>query len=1028
MPVPTTHVSHSSDPELHSFIRSAAAQALQAPQLLQLHQQQQPQTPHPYQQEQGPSEHHVNSALRTSFPNDIAASTTSQLKSAATTGATHNSSQQQEQQQQQQQSTSISAAGSRTSSTAMKTDRKADPLLPASVPITLSPSSTALDNNNSHQDKNASNNHIRKRKAATSLSERRKSAGGAHHVSLGNADNKKRASIDEHKSEEEKEGLGGPRLELLGNMRKRRVLAAPRTALRQNAQDHVHSPPMSASNQGENDKMVDHAGDMGVNETATRTGRKTTVSAAVDKPSLLSVAGPAATKPPISSHRRGSAAEANTKLHSPKKTRHLRDDQSDRSKENSLTTTIAAGAVVFSSSSSNESKVHKGGKSKATTHTSLAGASSTTSPSSASVSTSESGLQKRVLPTRGRDKSGGLPIEPSLLEPPIAPIGEYILYLADQQVFDRTTIDLRRVPPAAYNGGPEDHDSGNQSTSISESSTSALAPSAAISNILTSSLASTPPPSATTHIEVPIFKPCSINQYLQEEKKRRMQLLSKALAKAEAEAAAEALTGTNTASSAGTPSRTVSTRQKHKEIVNNQHVSVQTAAPSSSSSHSTSYGSRRATTTNTTLGRIEGVVVGGQNAAQEEILTDEVYEKRHRKQEMAEKKVKNREKEKLRHAMYQQQLVVEKLRHIDINRLMPISAFRSLSSKTVDQNPHHGKELASPHREDSTQQTSTPTPVPVSISLAAAKIMQDEYHRRLLREAEENLRRYEQLGLGEHASTTTANAYSPFSRTRNRLMSMQPPSITTNEGSSRFNNPAGRLMDLKMERKEKSHHQRSDSSASISRSESGDGRSRKRLKTMNPSSTDEHNSKDATASRSKPGAATSANTATAPVISLSKPRKISSQKTSSSSTVAAPTEVPPRPPKPITTFIKPGSVIATGGRKSSRVALAFGEKVPILERVDFDLPMDLFGDLIRAKFGEDAVSKAPPLEVKSKRGQRTWPPFVGPSTRPSQKRDEGAEATTGASKAADAEKQDGGSTDTAAAPTTESEPSSLSSV
>ncbi|KAI9239188.1 MAG: hypothetical protein BYD32DRAFT_361988, partial [Podila humilis] len=188
---------------------------------------------------------------------------------------------------------------------------------------------------------------------------------------------------------------------------------------------------------------------------------------------------------------------------------------------------------------------------------------------------------------------------------------------------------------------------------------------------------------------------------------------------------------------------------------------------------------------------------------EDEDLHDEVYEKRHRKQEMLERRIKNREKEKLRHAMYQQQQVVEKLRHMDINRLMPLSAFRTQHKKTASEEP----------------------------SRSSVPIMQEEYHRRLIREAEESLRRFEQLGLAGEASTT----------------------------------------------------------------------------------------------RSSP----STKTSPAP----------SSRKSQSSKTSITPAQ-PPRPPKPITTFIKPGTVLASGGRKSSRVVLAFGEKVPTLDRMDFDLPLD----------------------------------------------------------------------------------------
>ncbi|KAF8948115.1 hypothetical protein BGZ47_006373 [Haplosporangium gracile] len=544
-----------------------------------------------------------------------------------------------------------------------------------------------------------------------------------------------------------------------------------------------------------------------------------------------------------------------------------------------------------------------------------------------------------------RDKNT-IPIEPSLLEPPPVPAGEYILYLADQQTFQRTTLDSKRVPPASYGG--------TENVIPAESSISSTFSAATVQ--LTLSSAS--PPSATTHIEVPIFKLCSITQFLQEEKKRKMQLLTKALAKAEADAAAEAkaLSQSDITSSA-TP-RAVSTRQKHKAIVNNQQVSVQTAVPSFFSSSSTH--AKKATTTNTTVGKIEGAVGaggvgGGSSAAQEENLSDEVYEKRHRKQEMAEKKLKNREKEKLRHAMYQQQLVVEKLRHMEVNRLMPISAFRSLP-KTVEleeQLKEASASLDNTHHHHSSN----------NISLVAAKIMQDEYHRRLLQEAEENLRRYEQLGLADSANISSAPAYSSFSRTKNRLISM----TTGSDGQEQA--PISGYAGASSDKKDRSiHHSHSDALMA------NEGR-RKRPKTIDVQSVDEQDLTTSQRRRKKLSAS--------PAGTISVARK---SQTKTSVPTAKPVIVvePPRPPKPITTFIKPGSILASGSRKSYRVTLAFGEKVPALDRIDFDLPMDLFGDIIRERFGDAEPALQPVkgsgLKNKNQSARRALPGEIAKAT------------------------------------------------
>ncbi|KAF9920785.1 hypothetical protein FBU30_009280 [Linnemannia zychae] len=541
--------------------------------------------------------------------------------------------------------------------------------------------------------------------------------------------------------------------------------------------------------------------------------------------------------------------------------------------------------------------------------------------------------QKRVLPTRSgilRDKNT-IPIELSLLEPPPVPSGEYIVYLANQQTFQHTVLDPKRVPPASYGG-----------IDVATTTESSLSSTTAVATTIQPTLTSVPPPSSTTHIEVPIFKLCSISQFLQEEKKRKMLLLTKALAKAEADAAAEAkaLMSSNTPSTLVTP-RAVSTRQKHKAIVNNQQVSVQTAVPSCFSSSSTN--TKKATITNTTVGKIEGTVGGsgvgsGTNMVQEESLSDEVYEKRHRKQEMAEKKLKNREKEKLRHAMYQQQLVVEKLRHMDVNRLMPVSAFRTLQ-KTVELEQQLKE--ASSHSDDTNHHHSN------ALSLTAAKMVQEEYYRRLLLEAEDNLKRYEQLGLADSANVSSTPAYTPFSRTKNRLLSM----TTSSDQSSPSKNT-----EVSSDRKDKPIHISNDSSPSETR--------RKRHKTTDSHAEDIQDSVFQQRHRHRvsasPGSSIPSARKSQPKISASATKPVIA-----TSDIAAAAELP-RQPKPITTFIKPGSIHASGSRKSYRVSLAFGEKVPVLDRIDFELPLDLFGDIIRERFGDSEPMLHPKKGVSQK--------------------------------------------------------------
>ncbi|KAF9217610.1 hypothetical protein BGZ59_002363 [Podila verticillata] len=481
---------------------------------------------------------------------------------------------------------------------------------------------------------------------------------------------------------------------------------------------------------------------------------------------------------------------------------------------------------------------------------------------------------------------------------PLVPAGGYIIYVSNNNsVLDKTTFDKGRVPPTTYG---------------------AVAP--------PTSQLSLNSPKPFVHIEVPIFKPCSIAQFQQDEKKRKMEVLSKALAKAEAKAAAEALALAASHEPIAPPpgARTVSTRLKHKEAVSHQQVSVVTATPGAHGKKST---------TIVTTGAGSGTAAGSHlhnKKGEDEDLHDEVYEKRHRKQEMLERRIKNREKEKLRHAMYQQQQVVEKLRHMDINRLMPLSAFRTQHKKTASEEPSRS---SVPVSQDESHGTGSS-----QISVAAAKIMQEEYHRRLIREAEESLRRFEQLGLAGEASTSLTD-YSPFSRTKNRLLYFENDPEDAPES-------------------EESESEDEDEDLSDEPSPKPIVRRRKRIKT--------ESSEEDQVSERRARSSPSTKTSPAP----------SSRKSQSSKTSITPVQ-PPRPPKPITTFIKPGTVLASGGRKSSRVVLAFGEKVPTLDRMDFDLPLDdVFGPLIRARLSARGETIPALSKVKATKGRISFQALV----------------------------------------------------
>ncbi|KAG9294478.1 hypothetical protein G9A89_001983, partial [Geosiphon pyriformis] len=109
----------------------------------------------------------------------------------------------------------------------------------------------------------------------------------------------------------------------------------------------------------------------------------------------------------------------------------------------------------------------------------------------------------------------------------------------------------------------------------------------------------------------------------------------------------------------------------------------------------------------------EDLESGLRSKSQEEEIFSAKYEKQHRKHELAEKKLKNRELERLTYERYQQKLAVEKLRNMEMNRLIPVAALRS-------------------DKESS------------SINANGLELM----HKKLLREAEDTLKRYDELGLG----------------------------------------------------------------------------------------------------------------------------------------------------------------------------------------------------------------------------------------------------------------------------------------
>ncbi|KAI8140533.1 hypothetical protein BJV82DRAFT_220870 [Fennellomyces sp. T-0311] len=96
-----------------------------------------------------------------------------------------------------------------------------------------------------------------------------------------------------------------------------------------------------------------------------------------------------------------------------------------------------------------------------------------------------------------------------------------------------------------------------------------------------------------------------------------------------------------------------------------------------------------------------------------EPVPEDFYLKRHRKHEKEEKKLKNREKERLQHEMYQQQQFVERVRHTDKSIIMAIATALRQQQGNADE------------------------------SLPDVDVL----YRQVLHDAEEHLQRYEMLGL-----------------------------------------------------------------------------------------------------------------------------------------------------------------------------------------------------------------------------------------------------------------------------------------
>ncbi|GBC03347.1 hypothetical protein RclHR1_05080013 [Rhizophagus clarus] len=270
---------------------------------------------------------------------------------------------------------------------------------------------------------------------------------------------------------------------------------------------------------------------------------------------------------------------------------------------------------------------------------------------------------------------------------------------------------------------------------------------------------------------------------------------------------------------------------------------------------------------------VNGDISGLRSKAQEEDISDVAYEKRHRKHELAEKKLRNREREKLAYERYQQQLAVEKLRNTDSKSLISVAALRN---------------------KDATNDAS-------KLQIA---------HQKLLKEAEDTLAIYDSFGLGGKKRKVDA---------------------TINEGE-------GKIPD---EPEIKRTRLRGSKSIAIANSDDVPLKPKEEASTRITRSRKKKN--DELASK-------------APTITK-KPAKAplrgkKAQNPTFPSTTAASVVTPtPSTVDRVTSFVRPRTGMASGSRKSTRSAFAFGERVPtrLMNKKDFVLPDIIFGEMINQR-------------------------------------------------------------------------------
>ncbi|KAL1923092.1 uncharacterized protein VTP21DRAFT_9468 [Calcarisporiella thermophila] len=304
---------------------------------------------------------------------------------------------------------------------------------------------------------------------------------------------------------------------------------------------------------------------------------------------------------------------------------------------------------------------------------------------------------------------------------------------------------------------------------------------------------------------------------------------------------------------------------------------------------------------------------GSAHATAYEDTSNEVYARRHRKHELFEKKLKNRERERLAHERYRQQLAVEKLRNmIEANRLLPMAAFRMAEDRERERH---------------------------------------EAQRQLLREAEGLLRRYEDLGFGGSGMIGE--------KRRREEEEIEGASL---EGLDM--DVCGRLSGadecVKVSVSRRLSH---------SHSNPRHYRIRQRHASPSPASPSPPTTSSLSSSSSSSELSTPPPLHPLPLASPQQPhepKQDPSQPTqtrrrySRSSSLAArgrcrssspfPSPGAEKKKPPLTTFIRPNLGLPSGDRKSARLMLAFGARMPRMAmETDFFLPEEEFGDAMRAR-------------------------------------------------------------------------------